>query len=94
MSRILITDYIGLIILGFSLGIIETFEPAIISVTSNEKSSAFGYLSMFRSLGLFTGNLLMGILYVVNPSYSYIYATLLSFTAGIIVYLFGRKFTY
>ncbi|MCW1291911.1 MAG: MFS transporter [Candidatus Rehaiarchaeum fermentans] len=94
LSRILITDYIGLIILGFSLGIIETFEPAIISVTSNEKSSAFGYLSMFRSLGLFTGNLLMGILYVVNPSYSYIYATLLSFTAGIIVYLFGRKFTY
>ena len=89
----LIIAYTGVLILGFSVGAIETFEPTIISVTSakNKSAKSFGYLSSSRSIGLFTGNLLMGALYFFNPFYSYLYAFLVSSLAAIIVYAFGHK---
>ena len=79
--------------MGFAVGAIETFEPTIISFTSAKEKSAksFGYLSSSRSIGLFTGNLLMGILYFFSPFYSYIYAFAVSMAAALIVYVFGRK---
>ncbi len=90
----IIIAYIGVLILGFAVGAIETFEPTIISVTSKREKSAksFGYLSSSRSIGLFTGNLLMGVLYFFNPFYSYFYAFIVSVLAALIVYAFGRKF--
>jgi MFS family permease len=85
--------YLGVLVLGFAVGAIETFEPTIISFTSTKEKSAksFGYLSSSRSIGLFTGNLLMGILYFFSPFYSYIYAFAVSMAAALIVYIFGRK---
>ncbi|MCL4396792.1 MFS transporter [Candidatus Parvarchaeota archaeon] len=85
--------YLGVLVLGFAVGAIETFEPTIISFTSAKEKSAksFGYLSSSRSIGLFTGNLLMGILYFFSPFYSYIYAFAVSMAAALIVYVFGRK---
>ena len=88
--------YLGVLVLGFAVGAIETFEPTIISVTSQKDKSAksFGYLSSSRSIGLFTGNLLMGILYFFNPFYSYFYAFLVSILAAVIVYLFGKRLVF
>jgi MFS family permease len=89
----IIIAYLGVSLLGFAVGAIETFEPTIISFTAGREKSAksFGYLSSSRSIGLFTGNLLMGILYFFNPFYSYFYAFLVSVAAALIVYLFGRN---
>jgi hypothetical protein len=83
------------LVLGFAVGAIETFEPTIISFTSPKEKSAksFGYLSSSRSIGLFTGNLLMGILYFFSPFYSYVYAFIVSMVAALIVYIFGRNLT-
>ncbi len=88
----ILVAYVGVTILGFAVGAIETFEPTIISFTSAKEKSAksFGYLSSSRSMGLFTGNLLMGILYFFSPFYSYVYAFIISIIAALIVYLFGR----
>jgi MFS family permease len=92
-SLSIIIAYLGVLLLGFSVGAIETFEPTIVSEVSNKEKSgrSFGYLSASRSLGLFLGNLFMGILYVFNPFYSYFYAFIVSVAAAIIVYAFGRK---
>jgi MFS family permease len=91
----IIIAYLGVMVLGFAVGAIETFEPTIISFTSAREKTArsFGYLSSSRSIGLFTGNLLMGILYFFSPFYSYVYAFVVSMAAAIIVYFFGRKLT-
>ena len=89
----IVIAYLGVMVLGFAVGAIETFEPTIISFTSAKEKSAksFGYLSSSRSIGLFTGNLLMGILYFFSPFYSYVYAFAVSMAAALIVYVFGRK---
>jgi hypothetical protein len=45
-----------------------------------------------RSFGLFFANLIMGILYVISPSYSYLYAAIVSITAGVLVLVAGKGF--
>ncbi len=87
-------SYIAVGILGFAFGIIETLEPTLISFIKNVKElgKGMGSLSGSRSLGIFTANLVMGVLYVVNPFYSYIYATTVSIIAGIIVLMMSREF--
>lgn len=89
----IITAYVGVLMLGFAVGAIETFEPTIVSKTSYKEKSgkSFGQLSAFRSAGLFLGNLFMGVLYVFSPFYSYLYAFVVSAIAALIVYAFGRK---
>ncbi|MGC8657426.1 MAG: hypothetical protein ACP5UL_06760 [Thermoplasmata archaeon] len=79
--------YIGAIILGFSLGAIETFEPTIIALVSKAKelSKNMGALTSSRSIGLFASNIIMGILYFASPAYSYIYASVIAFSASIII---------
>lgn len=91
----IILPYIGVAMMGFGLGVIETLEPTIISLMKSGISGlgkSLGKLSASRSFGIFFANLLMGILYVVNPSYSYIYAAVVSISAGIIVIAFGRNY--
>ena len=87
-------SYIAVGILGFAFGIIETLEPTLISFIKNVKElgKGMGSLSGSRSFGIFTANLVMGVLYVVNPFYSYIYATTVSIIAGIIVLMMSREF--
>ena len=87
-------SYFAVALLGVSLGAIETFEPTIISLITNkeEQGRKFGYLTSSRSIGLFTANIGMGILYTINPSYSYVYAAAVASAAVIILLYFGRDF--
>ncbi|MCL5946939.1 MAG: MFS transporter [Chloroflexi bacterium] len=79
--------YLGVIVLGAALGVIETLEPTIVSRVSPEatKSRQMGALTAARSTGLFIGNIIMGLLYTLHPSYSYVYAALLALLATIIL---------
>jgi MFS family permease len=80
--------YLGAVVLGLGLGAIETLEPTIVSfIKSKEIGKGMGSLTAYRSAGLFFGNLVMGILYVVNPSWSYIYAAIAAFASGLVILL-------
>ncbi len=84
--------YLGIAMMGFGLGVIETMEPTIVSLIRSAAGldSAMGSLQGSRGLGLFFANLVMGLLYVISPSYSYIYAAAVSIAAGAIVLAAGR----
>ncbi|MCL4363116.1 MFS transporter [Candidatus Marsarchaeota archaeon] len=85
--------YVAAFVIGISIGSIETFEPTIVSLISSVKrqGSGMGMLSTSRSIGLFAGNIIMGLLYTVSPFYSYAYATAVAFAAGIILLASSRK---
>lgn len=82
----------GLATLGFALGVIETLEPSLISVISKETGPGrgFGALSSSRSLGLFVGNIAMGLLYQIGASWSYGYAAIIATVAAVIVIVSAR----
>ncbi len=86
--------YVGVAILGFALGVIETFEPTIISFVKGIRKlgKGMGTLTASRSVGIFMGNLIMGVLYVLSPLYSYSYAAIVSVAAGVIMYRMGSGF--
>ena len=79
--------FVGVIALGFGLGAIETLEPTLISLIKNksEVSRGMGALAGSRGIGIFSANIIMGILYVINPSDSYIYAAIVALVAAAIV---------
>jgi MFS family permease len=85
--------YLAVAILGFGLGVIETLEPTLISLIKNEKrlGEGMGALAASRSFGIFFANVIMGLLYVFNPSDSYFYAAIVSILAGLIVFAYGRE---
>lgn len=74
--------------LGIAVGVVETLEPTIISKIYPQEGQGMGMLSAFRSLGFFTGNLVMGFLYGLNLAYWY--AFLVSLLAAIIVLIASR----
>lgn len=80
---------VGVAILGFAFGVIETLEPSLISVLS-PGGRGFGSLSASRSVGLFVANLAMGLLYVVGPGYAYGYAGLVALLATLVLWS-GRR---
>ena len=86
--------YLFISIIGFSTGAIETLEPTIISkaVPSHRTGSGMGRLGAARSMGLFSGNLIMGILYFFSSEYSYTYAFLVAMIAGMVVLISGRGY--
>ncbi len=86
--------YLGVAIMGFGLGVVETMEPALISLVRGVAGLdvGMGTLQGSRSIGLFSANLIMGILYVFNPAYSYSYAAAVSIIAAAIVLLAGQNF--
>ena len=79
--------YAGVVILGLALGVVETLEPTIVSrvTPSVRKSRGMGALTAARSIGLFCGNLVMGLLYHFGPGYSYGYAALVALAAAVIL---------
>ncbi len=85
--------YLGVALMGFGLGVVETMEPTIISLVRDvvKLDTGMGILQGARSFGLFFANLIMGLLYVLDPSYSYLYAAIVSVAAGIIVLFSARK---
>lgn len=87
-------SYIAVALLGVALGSIETFEPTIIALISSarETGSRMGYLTASRSIGLFTANASMGLLYLLSPAYSYFYAFAVSLAASAVLLYMGRGF--
>lgn len=85
---------VGMAVLGFALGIIETLEPSLIAVLSEGASAGrgFGALSASRSVGLFAGNLIMGLLYQLGPSWSYGYAGIMAVVAAAIMVFAAGSF--
>ena len=79
--------YVGVIILGLALGVVETLEPTIVSrvTPASRKSRGMGALTAARSIGLFCGNLVMGLLYHFGPAYSYGYAAIVALVAAVIL---------
>ncbi len=79
---------LGVALLGFGLGVVETLEPSLMSVLrpGGAAGRGFGALSAARSWGVFVGNLVMGLLYGVAPGLAYGYAALLAVgAAGVVV---------
>lgn len=86
--------YAGVGIIAFGTGAIETFEPTIVSRISSTASAgkSMGWLSSSRSIGMFTGNIIMGFLYSLNSEYSYLYAFIVAFAASLIVIIGGKGY--
>ncbi len=77
----------GAALLGAALGTVETFEPTLLArvVPSDRRSREFGRLTAFRSVGLFVANLVLGLLFVVNPAYPYLYASVAAGAAALLI---------
>lgn len=75
---------VGVAVLGIALGVIETLEPTAMSVLAPSAAAGrgFGALGAARAAGVFVGNLVMGLLYVLGPAYSYGYAALVGVAAA------------
>lgn len=86
--------YLGVGIIAFGTGAVETFEPTIVSKISSSEGigKAMGWLSSSRSVGMFTGNIIMGFLYSVSSEYSYLYAFIVASASSLIVIAGGRGF--
>lgn len=89
----LLLYYLGVAIMGLALGAIETMEPTIVSMLRGvaRLDTRMGSLQAYRSIGLFFANLIMGVLYVVSPAYSYMYAAAISVLSGAIVIFTGQQ---
>lgn len=87
--------YISIVILGFGTSGVETFEPSIVSkiIKGKRAGRGLGSLSFFRSIGMFTGNIVVGSLYVISDNYSYLYATIVALLGGIIVIAMGSEYS-
>jgi hypothetical protein len=79
--------FVGVAVIGFALGIVETLEPTAMSVlrTGDRAGRAMGSLSSARSVGAFVGNLAMGLLYGFGAAFAYGYAATVAGAAGLIV---------
>ncbi len=78
---------LGVALLGFALGVVETLEPALMSVLrpGQRAGRAFGALGAARSLGLVVANLALGLLYGLGPAWSYGYAASVALIAAAVV---------
>lgn len=76
-------------VLGIALGVIETLEPTAMSFlrAGPDAGRGFGALGASRSIGAFSGNLVMGLLYSLGAEWSYAYAGIVGVIAGAIVLL-------
>jgi MFS family permease len=74
-------------LLGIAVAATEVFEPTIISRLTPEESmgSGMGLLTFGRSIGIFLGNIIMGLLYQVSYTYAYLFAAASSLTASLII---------
>ena len=79
--------FVGVAVIGFGLGIVETIEPTAMSVlrAGSQAGRGFGALSAARGVGTFIGNVVMGLLYGIGATAAYGYAALVAAAAGVIV---------
>jgi len=85
--------YPGMALLGLGLGVVETLEPTLVARLAPQAraSGALGSLTAARSVGLFTGNIVLGLLYHFGPAYSYGYATVLGMVAAAVLLVVGAR---
>ena len=78
--------YLGVAVLGFGMGAVETFEPALVSslVAHTRLGRGMGFLSVSRAVGQFLSNLAMGLLFVFGPAVPYFYAFASALLAAVI----------
>jgi MFS family permease len=78
---------VGVAVLGFALGVVETLEPSLMAALRPGRTAGrgFGALSSARSVGLFVGNLALGLLYGLGPAWSYTYAAVVAAAAALVV---------
>jgi MFS family permease len=83
----LLSFYLSAAVLGIGTGSIETFEPVVAAllVVPQRISRGMGSLGAWRSIGLFSSNLLMGILFTFNIFDSYLYAFITSALAALLM---------
>ncbi|MGC8542863.1 MAG: MFS transporter [Vulcanisaeta sp.] len=74
-------------VLGIAVAATEVFEPTIISklMPGEAVGSGMGLLTFGRSMGIFLGNAVMGILYQIHYTYAYYFASVSSLIAFAIV---------
>jgi hypothetical protein len=74
-------------LMGIAVASTETFEPTIISKVVREESlgTGMGYLSAGRSIGVFIGNTVMGVLYQISYTYAYLFASISSLISFILI---------
>ncbi len=74
-------------VLGVAVAATEVFEPTIMSKLMPEESVGLGMglLTFGRSMGVFLGNAVMGLLYQIHYTYAYYFASVSSLIAFIIV---------
>lgn len=79
--------YLGAAGLGFATGSVETFEPVLTStlVKSKRLSTGLGWLSSSRAIGLFTSNIVMGVIFTFSQFGSYLYAAATAMGAAVIL---------
>ncbi len=79
--------FVGVAVLGFALGVVETLEPSLMSTLRPGRAAGrgFGALSAARSIGVFVGNLVLGLLYGLGASWSYTYAAIVAAAAALVV---------
>jgi MFS family permease len=77
----------GVAVLGFALGVVETLEPSLMSMLRPGRLAGrgFGALSAAWSIGVFVGNLVMGLLYGLGAAWSYGYAAIVALAAAAIM---------
>ncbi len=78
---------LGVAVLGFALGTVETLEPSLMSALrpGPDAGRGFGALGAARSLGLVVANLALGLLYGLGPAWSYGYAASVAIIAAAVV---------
>jgi MFS family permease len=78
---------VGVAALGFALGVVETLEPSLMAALrpGRQAGRGMGALSAARSLGLFVGNLVMGLLYGLGADWAYGYAAVVALLAALVV---------
>ncbi len=81
--------FLGIVLLGFALAVVETLEPSLIAMLGRHGAAGrgFGALSAARATGLFVANLALGLLYTLGAAYAYGYATLVALAAALLLVL-------
>ena len=78
--------YLAVAVLGFGMGAVETFEPALVSsaVSHTRLGRGMGFLSVSRASGQLLANLIMGLLFAFGPAVPYFYACASALLAAIV----------
>ncbi len=81
--------FLGIVLIGFALAVVETLEPSLIAMLGPHGAAGkgFGALSAARAAGLFVANLALGLLYALGAAYAYGYAALVALAAALLLML-------